>query len=268
MKRLIGLLGVLLLCLTLIACDSENHDGKAKTPSGSSVMAGRNYEDVVEIFKENGFVNIKTEPIYDLVTGLLTKDNEVEKVSVGGDFDYSADEWISSDIEVIIYYHTFPADNENINSNKNTEESKSSEEGAEEPKTSKVDIETLTIDNCPELKTLLALKDPDSPFVKSFVGKYMGKTIEFDGNIAYMNNHDTYKTRYDILIYAGDYSETSAQGPNFQLVDVNMSDLNFVGENTPDYIGKGDNIHIVAEISEYNEISGIVVLEPVSTKMR
>jgi len=113
MKRILCTILTALLCLTMAACgSSDDHAGEAKTPSGSSVMQGQNYQDVIETFEEKGFTNIKTEKIDDLVTGWLTEDGEVEKVSVGGDEDYSPDKWVPADVEVIIYYHTFPADEE------------------------------------------------------------------------------------------------------------------------------------------------------------
>ena len=112
MKKVICLGLSILLCWTLTSCgDSDNHIGEAKTPSGSSVMQGRNYEDVVQNFEKQGFTNIKLEVIQDLVTGWLTKSGEVEKVSVGGDENYASDQWVPADTEVIIYYHDFSEEN-------------------------------------------------------------------------------------------------------------------------------------------------------------
>lgn len=109
MKRILCLFMVVILSLSLIACeDDEIRYGEVKTPSGSSVLAGRDYNDVVSIFEEAGFTNIKLEPIDDLILGWLTKDGEVEDVSVGGSVDYDADEWVPANTEVIIRYHTFP----------------------------------------------------------------------------------------------------------------------------------------------------------------
>ena len=101
MKKILCAFLASILCFSLVACDGDSHAGEAKTPSGSSVMAGRNYEDVVKIFEEKGFTNIKTEPIDDLVFGWFTEDGEVEEVSVGGDVDYSPDKWVPADTEVI-----------------------------------------------------------------------------------------------------------------------------------------------------------------------
>ena len=109
--KLIAMIMVMLLCVSLVACgDDSSHIGEAKTPSGSSAQRGRHYSDVVDDFEGNGFTNIRTEEIDDLVFGWLTDDGEVEDVSVDGDIDYPADEWYSSDVEVVIRYHTFPAE--------------------------------------------------------------------------------------------------------------------------------------------------------------
>ena len=109
MKKIFAIILAILLCISLAACgDSSEHIGEAKTPSGSSIQQGRNFLDVKEDFEKHGFTNIKTEAIDDLIFGWLTEDGEVEKVTVDGDEDYSADTWVAADVEVIIYYHTFP----------------------------------------------------------------------------------------------------------------------------------------------------------------
>jgi hypothetical protein len=105
--------------------------------------------------------------------------------------------------------------------------------------------------------------------VSAFAATYRGATIEFDGNIADLNNSGSYTTRYDILINAGDYSETTSIGPNFQFRDVNLtSDLQLVGPNAPDTVGKGDNLRIVARVGDYNSTQELLFLEPVSISQR
>jgi len=113
MKKLISIF-IAFIIITVVGCagDSEGHEGEAKTPSGSSFHEGRDYQEVVDDFKEKGFKNIKTEKIEDLITGWLTKDGEVESVSVDRDKDYSPGDWYSENVEVVINYHTFPADDE------------------------------------------------------------------------------------------------------------------------------------------------------------
>lgn len=114
MKRMVNVLFACILVIALAGCsgNSNEHEGEAKTPSGSSVQKGRDYQKVIDNFEEKGFKNIKTEKLEDLITGWMTKDSEVESVSVDGNKDYSSDVWYPNDVEVVITYHTFPADDE------------------------------------------------------------------------------------------------------------------------------------------------------------
>lgn len=253
------------ITLSLVACDEGGGEGEAKTPSRSSDLAGKHYEEVISIFKERGFSNIKTEPIDDLIFGWLTKDGEVEDVSINGNVEYSPGKWISNDAEIIIRYHTFPSTDENDTNDSVVNNTPSKSPSSTNPETQE---KPMTVKTSSDLANLLSIRDPLDPFVKEFARKYKGKTIEFDGNIAFMSNHGSYKTRYDILIYAGDYSETTALGPSFQFVDVNIHDLNLVGNNIPDSLHTGHNLHIVAKVVGYNESSGLFELKPISTKVR
>ncbi len=63
--------------------------------------------------------------------------------------------------------------------------------------------EALTVENNEDLAALLAAVE-DYDLFKEFAATYQGSTIEFDGIVAAMNQHGDYKTRYDILIFAGD----------------------------------------------------------------
>lgn len=68
-----------------------------------------------------------------------------------------------------------------------------------------------------------------------------------------MNQHGDYETRFDILICAGNFSETSSSGPNFQFRDVNITnDLQLTGPNIPDTIGVGQNLRLVAKVEGFN----------------
>jgi len=145
-----------------------------------------------------------------------------------------------------------------------TEDNKAIEENPKE----EVKDEIFTPDNCPELKELLTLKDEFDPKISDFASKYAGDKIEFDANIASMSYHANYNTRFDFLILGGDYSETSISGPYFQLRDVNVFDLNLVGDNIPDSLATGMNIHIIAIVDEYDSNSGLFQLVPVETRMR
>lgn len=126
----------------------------------------------------------------------------------------------------------------------------------------------LTAQNNADLAALLALTSPGDATVAQFAATYEGQIIEFDGNVAYMSNHDDYDTRYDLLIGPGDYSTTSRSGPNFQFQDVNINDLKITGSDVPNSIGTKDNLHITAEVVGYNSIQELFFLEPVSTQFR
>ncbi len=83
-----------------------------------------------------------------------------------------------------------------------------------------------------------------------------------------MNAHESYETRHDLLIGAGDYSETSSPGPAFQFRDVAAYDLRFAGDDIPDGYGAGDNLLITAEVDEFIAQQCLFLLDPVETRFR
>jgi len=268
MKKIISIF-IAGIIITLVGCagDSNGHEGEAKTPSGSSTQKGRDYQEVVNDFKEKGFKNIRTEKREDLVTGWLTKDGEVESVSVEGDKDYLADVWYSNDVEVVITYHTFPKE-EKSETESTDENSSETDEQSNNDTSAESNQKILTVKNNEDLAAILAVKDENDPIIGEFAKKYGGRTIEFDGYIAHMVQHEDYTTRYNILIYAGDYSETTFSGPIFKFEDVNILDLNLTGPEIPENIGMEQNLHITAVVEEYNETSGLFFIKPISTKIR
>lgn len=111
------------------------------------------------------------------------------------------------------------------------------------------------------------LETEDYNLIGSFVDENKGSIISFEGNVAACQHHGDSNTRFDYLIYPGDYSETSASGPAFQLEDVSYSDLHLV-DGSPDSFDPGLNIHIAAKVLEYNPMSGLVELKPVEIAVR
>ena len=260
MRKFICILLASICSIIFVACGDSDHTYEAKTPSGSSVMKGRDYESVVEEFEGNGFTNIKLEKIEDLITGWLTKDGEVEEVSVGGDFEYSSDKWVNADIEVVIRYHTFPEKEtevaeekpeENINQEEETE---NNDENIEE---------VLTVDNCEEMANIL-LTNVGYEEYSNFASKYKGRTIEFDGRIDYVANFKDYDTRYDILVSAGDYDPDHQIGPTFKFENVGFYEKNI--DRLCFEIGK--NVRIVAKVENFNSETGLFFLNPVSVTGR
>ena len=341
MKRILCTFFMLLLCFTMAACgSSDDHAKEAKTPSASSVMRGRNYQDVIDTFEEKGFTNIKTEEIDDLVTGWITEDGEVEKVSVGGDEDYSPDKWIPADTEVIIYYHTFPT-NEDATSNENAPhvekeaDNKTAQKGKivmpyssadycgeawtleeltehltelgftslktiacdpdddkyksnifeiyiqtglfstdpwEAGEEYKADAEIsiyynefplLTVENCPDLVTVLTSKNID---YMSFASSYDGRYVEFD---AYVTNHITYDggTSHIIDVAGGNYDGTkdpiSYDGLAFRIGDRTWGNL------IDNSVEPGDNVEVSGRIdASWCEYFNGLYIETMSLKRR
>lgn len=128
--------------------------------------------------------------------------------------------------------------------------------------------EVLTIDNCPDLAALILVKNEHDDTVKDFAETYAGRIIEFDGNIAYMSKHGNYKTRYDILIYCGDYNVSPMRGPCFQFRDVGVFNLGLSESWSTESVRAGTNVRIQAEVVEYKEMSGLFMLRPVSLEER
>ena len=147
-------------------------------------------------------------------------------------------------------------------------EAKAKQEAAEAEAKAKREAEAaekakvLTVDNCEDLANMLTSSSSDA---SAFAAAYSGRTIEFDGNIAYMASHNGAKTRFDVLIYAGDYSETSAKGPNMQYKDVNYRDM---GASGIDSVQMGLNVRIRAKVGSYNSSTDILSLTPVSMTAR
>ena len=155
-------------------------------------------------------------------------------------------------------------------SSSSTQSTSSSEETAEtametskNPRLGSVE-NPLTVENSPELAAALAEQNPNSAVVKEFFTSHIGDTIQFDGNFASVQRHGDYKTRYDFLIHAGDYSATSVTGPEMRFQERTIYNLN----THMDSVSTGDNVIIVATIEGYNDVSGTVELEPVRVGYR
>lgn len=144
-----------------------------------------------------------------------------------------------------------------------TEDTDSPEQNAETAQPASEQDVVLTTANCPDLATLLSSSDMDASW---FVSKYAGKTIEFDGNIAYLAPHANYTTRWDVLINAGDYDPNHAQGPEMQYENVNTLDMGF--DDSLDEIRTGTNVHIKAIVKDYNASTCLLHLDPVSMSAR
>ena len=138
-----------------------------------------------------------------------------------------------------------------------------------ETENNNTDTTVLTVKNSEDLKALLEVRDPGDPYVSEFAEKYDDREIEFDACIVSILNHEDYDTRYDILIYVGDYEgEGFGYGPSFQFEDVGVYDLGVDDLYLPNYISEGRNVHVVAKVDEYEESSQLFKLDHVSVTAR
>lgn len=267
MKKFLLFLCSIVTIISISGCSAEEDPNMIKVSKSSDDIIGGNYQTVISELEKIGFTDIETKVLDDLITGWLTKDGEIEEVEIDGDTQFNTNDTFSKDSKIVITYHTFSIEDE---SDEESTKDKGSEIVEEPNKDKQLESnqEILTVESNEELAAVLTEPDPASPIISEFAKKYAGKIIEFDGNIANMMNNSKYKTRYDILIYAGDYSEMTAIGTNFKFENVNISDLKLTGSEIPDSIGTGQNLRITAEVKEYKDNTQLFMLKPISTKIR
>ncbi|MCI7499935.1 MAG: DUF4839 domain-containing protein, partial [Oscillospiraceae bacterium] len=180
-----------------------------------------------------------------------------------GNDNFKKGDVFKKDTPIVITYHMKEEDNPNkptesettiINDSKTSEPSKSSEST----------VDNLTIENCPELASMLSNKADIDDTYSSFATKYKGRIIEFDGRIDYCTKYENYNTRFDYLVSAGDYDPDHQIGPSFKFENVNYYDLN----TDLDTVSVGLNVHIIAEVKSFDRNSGLFYLDPVSVTGR
>jgi Domain of unknown function (DUF4839) len=280
MRKKLFFLCLMVASISLSACSDEQGNNvqkvsdeqeptMLKVSKSSDEMYRKNYQTAIAELEEVGFTNITTKVKEDVITGIRPKDGEVAKVVINGDSKFSANDSFEKDSKIVITYHTYAKEKKSDKKVADEKRSETSDKQTTNSSNANSKKEILTVENNEDFAAVLAVKNEADPIIGKFAKKYAGRTIEFDGYIANMMLHGNYKTRYNILILAGDYGETTFSGPNFQFEDVNIvSDLNLTGSNIPDTIGRGQNLHITAVVKEYNEASELFRLEPISTEIR
>lgn len=68
---------------------------------------GYSYEVLEGQFRDAGFTNVVTEPVSDLVLGIMAKSGEIEQVSINGNSSFNSSDLYNPDAKVVIYYHAF-----------------------------------------------------------------------------------------------------------------------------------------------------------------
>ena len=80
---------------------------EVQVPFSSKDLKGENYEQTIIELENAGFVEITTQENKDLVTGFITKDGSVEKVSINGNFNFEEGDIFPEEAAVVVTYHTF-----------------------------------------------------------------------------------------------------------------------------------------------------------------
>ena len=183
--------------------DNKNAEGQTSNtitvPAASDELKYNNYEDVLTQFESAGFTDIKTEAIEDLILGLLTKDGEVEKVSIDGEENFKAGSKFKYNAKIIVYYHTFSQsdmeDGEGVETTKDSE-SQQIFNGA---------IGRLAVDVYKELK--------DLDYTVSFSHDVTG--MDFTGDVKYIASGDDPEYYIEWLIVRKDEYNNKSKTASF-----------------------------------------------------
>lgn len=77
---------------------------QAQIPEFDSTIDARTF---VKNVKSQGFVNVTSEAVPDLILGINDKEYEIIEVLVDGAPDYSTDTWYPTDTDIVVRYHTY-----------------------------------------------------------------------------------------------------------------------------------------------------------------
>ena len=131
------------------------------------------------------------------------------------------------------------------------------EQHVEEKEVEKV----LTIED-EEFKKHMTNSLTDDEYAKYFE-KIKGKEVDFNGAIAIMQLRDGYKTRMELLLTYGDYSETSITGPYMK-----VEDIAYGSELSREILDAKTNVKVKAKIEGYDLDKGYLVLDIISIERR
>ena len=329
MKKIIALIIAVLLCFCFFACDDEydysndwndiqndNHGNNSnnnttpneiRLPASSSDYKNQSYTDVLDDFESAGFTNIKLKIIYDLVTGWLTSDGEIEEVLVNGSSSFTKGDLFPKDTEIVISYHTWASDEPQITMPNyswyydegwtveglishfeqlgftNIETAETIDSGTfskfhQEGEIYNVEIEdtflggwnsgdvfgatslitityyertpTLTIENCPDLASILSSKDM---MYTDFAEKYDGQFIEFDACITSFVEDVTGKI-VSISVCGGDVASNTFDNSDIAGLIIRLDTELTAGDEAYIHTNfeKGAKVKVIAKIDDYH----------------
>jgi hypothetical protein len=76
-------------------------------PVSYNSVKDMSYSELETILTDAGFINIITEKDTDLITGWISKENSIKKVTVNGEEKFKENDTFRPDVEIIITYHAF-----------------------------------------------------------------------------------------------------------------------------------------------------------------
>lgn len=76
-------------------------------PVSSKAAKKMLFNELEELIREAGFVNINFQVEYDLITGWITEDGLIKSVTINGEDDFEENSEYRPDVEIVITYHTF-----------------------------------------------------------------------------------------------------------------------------------------------------------------
>ena len=267
-KLVLILVGVSLMLIGIVVVigliDSQSlADDETRVPKSSSELVNKNYNDVVTLLQTAGFEDVEVEKKEDLILGILSKDGEVAEVSIAGDTVFSSDSKYLKNSKVIVRYHTFPSKSkesgneivEKSNSEEITKPKDDSTQMKEEEKGNEDAI--INVDNDEGFAKFIMDGTANEEVIRSFVDKYSGKTIEFDGYTWDWLNHTStspftgketiYDTLFDTIITPG----------NIETFDVEPSNIVFRVEEVrfPNFSTSLNrrNVRVKAKVESYND---------------
>lgn len=127
--------------------------------------------------------------------------------------------------------------------------------------------DTLTFDDSSELRNVLSNNLSDEEYKKFFTDNQYN-IIEFDGAIDLIELIPEKKTRYTLLLRAGDYDANSQTGPIFKVKDVGATDSSVKELFLTGNGEVGKQVKIKASIDGYNDKAGYVELKLISVTKR
>lgn len=268
MKRILKVFFVVVLMIGLVGCETPKEEGMAKIPYESSSAKGKMLDEVQKDLNKAGFTNVEVEPIDDLILGWLTKDQEVEKVLVDGSDEYHSGKYFKEDIPVVVYYHTFNEDEE-VSEEESTVTSSPEETSEEEPTVTSspeevIEDEVLTMENSDELYELThrVFYEDEQPSI-DLAKNLIGKKVEMKMMVIFVENYQTYKTRFNYCFAPVDGEECELGAMPYMVKNVNYNGLHLV--NDDDSFAVGDLGNVIATIESVDEDMIYLNLESIET---